>query len=152
MGNRTGPITDAARVVRFWHAVEMFSPQSLPKTDARQHVVDLLPGEPMSWEPGSRLDEEPIRPDQAWRHEVFGGVYELSRVRDALVKRFGEDAPDGDQRAPARGQSALFACTIDAEGLLVEESAVLSACAWAVGRALASTAAPGTWLTGFDAE
>jgi hypothetical protein len=87
-----------------------------------------------------------------WRHEVFGGIYELSKVRDTLVKRFGEDAPEGDQRAPARGQSALFACTIDAEGLLVEESAVLSACAWAVGRAAASATAQGTWLTGFDAE
>jgi hypothetical protein len=59
----------------------------------------------MLWEPGSRLDQEPIKPDQVWRHEVFGGVYELSRVRDALVKRFGgDDFPEGEQPAPVRGQ------------------------------------------------
>jgi hypothetical protein len=142
--------------VRFWHAVEIFSPQPLPKIDARQHVVDLLPGDPMPWEPGSRLDAEPAKPDQVWRHEVFGGVYQLSRVRDALVRQFGGDTPDGNQRPPARGQSALFACTIDAEGRLVEESAVLSACAWAIGRmpggSMAHAARSGTWLTGFDQE
>jgi AAA domain len=152
----TGPIADAARVVRFWHAVEIFSPQELPKVDAKR-IADLLPGEPMPWEPGSRLDQEPIKPDQVWRHEVFGGVYQRSRVRDALVKRFGDDAPDGDQQAPARGQSALFACTFDAEGRLVEESAVLSACAWAIGRMsaagrAANAATSGTWLAGFDQE
>jgi hypothetical protein len=151
MGNPTGPIADAARVVRFWHAVEMFSPQSLPKPDARLHVADLLPGDPMPWEPGSWLDAEPIRPDQVWRHEIFGGIYQLSQVRNALVKRFGEDAPE--ERTPARGQSALFACTVDAEGRLLEESAVLSACAWAIGRiADGDTAVSAGWLAGFDSE
>ncbi len=130
MPGHTGPITDAARVVRFWRAVEIFSPQPLPKTDAGQNVADFPPGDPMPWEPGSRLGELPIKPDQVWRHEVFGGIYQLSHVRDALVRRFGDDAADGGQQPPARGQSALFACTFDAEGRPVEESAVLSACAW----------------------
>jgi hypothetical protein len=61
---------------------------------------------------------------------VFGGVYDLSKIRDVLVKKYGQDDPE----APTRGQSALFACTVDADGYLVEESAVLSACAWAIGQ------------------
>jgi hypothetical protein len=28
---------DQARIVRFWHAVEMFSPQQLPKTHAKDN-------------------------------------------------------------------------------------------------------------------
>jgi hypothetical protein len=157
MANRTGPIADAARVVRFWHAVEIFSPQAVPTRDAGQHVVDYLPGEPMPWEPGSRFGQEPIRPDQVWRHEIFGGVYQRSRVRDVLVNWFGSDDKDGDQQAPARGHSALFACTLDAEGRPVEESAALSACAWAIGRLLADgetadETTPGTWLAGFAEE
>jgi hypothetical protein len=103
----------------------MFSPQALPKPDPRNHIVDVYPGEPMPW-------EQPVKPapGKIWRHEVFGGVYELSRVRDVLVTHFGQDDPE----AAVRGQSALFGCTIDADGFLVEESAVLSACAWAIGQ------------------
>ena len=119
---------DPAQVVRFWHAVEMFSPQQLPKTDPKKHVVDFRPGDPMPWEPGGKLPR--ARPGTVWRHEVFGGVYDLSKIRDVLVNSYGQDDPE----APTRGQSALFGCTVDADGYLVEESAVLSACAWAIGR------------------
>src|ERR1035438_8427425 len=119
---------DPAQIVRFWHAVEMFSPQQLPKTNARNHVADFRPGDPMPWEPGGILPR--ARSGMIWRHEVFGGVYDLSKIRDVLVKKYGQDDPE----APTRGQSALFACTVDADGYLVEESAVLSACAWAIGQ------------------
>jgi hypothetical protein len=121
---------DPAQIVRFWHAVEMFSPQQLPRTDARNHVADLRPGDPMPWEPDGRLPQ--AKPGKVWRHEVFGGVYDLSKIRDVLVKEYGQDDPE----APARGQSALFACTVDADGYLVEESAVLAACTWAIGQIL----------------
>jgi AAA domain len=121
---------DPAQIVRFWHAVEMFSPQQLPRTDARNHVADLRPWDPMPWEPDGRLPQ--AKPGKVWRHEVFGGVYDLSKIRDVLVKEYGQDDPE----APARGQSALFACTVDADGYLVEESALLSSCAWAIGQIL----------------
>jgi hypothetical protein len=47
---------DPARIVRFWHAVEMFSPQQLPKTGAKDNVADFRPGDPMPWEPAGKLD------------------------------------------------------------------------------------------------
>ena len=72
---------------------------------------------------------------------MFGGVYDLSKIRDVLVKKYGQDEPE----APTRGQSALFACTVDADGYLVEESAVLSACAWAIGQIVRGKST----LTGF---
>lgn len=119
---------DPARIVRFWHAVEMFSPQQLLNTNARKNVADFRPGDPMPWEPGGKL--RPPRPGKFWRHEVFGGVYDLSKIRDVLVDKYGQDDPE----APTRGQSALFACTVDADGYFVEDSAVLSACAWAIAQ------------------
>jgi hypothetical protein len=130
---------DPARIVRFWHAVEMFSPQALPKPDPRNHIVNVHPGEPMPW-------ERPVKPapGKIWRHEVFGGVYELSKVRDVLVTHFGQDDPE----APVRGQSALFGCTVDADGFLAEESAVLSACAWAIGQVSRGQ----TTFTGFQQD
>ncbi len=79
-------------------------------------------------EPDGKLP--PATSGKVWRHEVFGGVYDLSKIRDVLVNKYGQDDPE----APTRGQSALFACTVDADGYFVQESAVLSACAWAIGQ------------------
>lgn len=83
----------------------------------------------MPWEPGSGLPE--AREGYVWRHEVYGGVYPLSRVRDVLVEAYGQDR-EGDP--PPKGDSALYACVIDAEGFLVADSMVVSACAWGAGR------------------
>jgi AAA domain len=132
-----------AQIVRFWQAVEIFSPQQLPRREARKHVCDIKPGEPMPWEPGSRLPA--AHQDKVWRHQVYGGVYELSRVSDVLVARFGQD----DAETPgASGESALFGCTVDADGCLAEQSTVLSACAWAVGQVVRDRPSP----TGFDQD
>ena len=121
------------RIAQFWRAIELFSPQSLRKPDARGHVEDFYPGEPMPWEPGSQLASAPVVPGKVWRHEVFAGVYDIQRVAGTLVEQFGDDDPAGQRKAMG-DQSALFGCTVDADGLLVEESAVLSSCAWAIGR------------------
>lgn len=133
---------DVARIVRFWQAVEAFSPRPLPQPDVRELVTDVRPGEPMPWEPGSRLATRQPAPGRQWRHQVFGGIFELRRVKDALVTLYGDD-PAGE---PARGESALFACTAGANGALVGE-AVYSECAWALGRAMAGGGDPGAWLS-----
>jgi hypothetical protein len=119
---------DPAQIVRFWQAVEIFSPQNLPSRNFKKHVRDFGDGDVMPWEPGSRLPS----PDRGkvWRHEVFGGVYALSKVRDLLVATFGEDNPG----SVVKGESALFACTVDSDGFLIEGSTVLSMCAWACGQ------------------
>jgi hypothetical protein len=148
---------DAARILRFWQAIEIFSPQKLPwleppRRDAREHVVDIRPGEPMPWEPAWRGDAR-LKQDHVWRHQVFGGVYELRAARDALVQRYGQDNdPDDERNEPVSGHSSLFACTVDADGMLLEGSAVLSACAWATGRAVNSHGPAKTWLNGFEED
>jgi len=120
---------DQVRITQFWQAVEIFSPQQLPKRNSSINTVDIRPKDPMPWEPGSCLGKADN--GYIWRHEVYGGVYSLGRVRDALVSAYGQDE---DQDPPPKGESALFACTIDDKGFLVEDSAVVSACARAVGR------------------
>ena len=47
-----GDRDERVRVIEFWRAVEVFSPQPLPRPDARFRVTDAGPGEPMPWEPG----------------------------------------------------------------------------------------------------
>ena len=139
------------RIAQFWRAIELFSPQSLPRPDARGHVEDFYPGEPMPWEPGSQLASAVVAPGKVWRHEVFAGVYDIQRVAGTLVEQFGDDDP-ASQRKAIGDQSALFGCTVDADGLLVEESAVLSSCAWAIGRLCAGGRRSGDWLSGFDED
>ena len=120
---------DPVRIAQFWQAVEIFSPQSLPRLDQRNHTVDYQDGDRVPWGPRSLLREPD--PGYVWRHQVYGGLYDLSRVRDALVSQFGQDQ---DEEPPPKGKSALFACTVDEKGFLVEDSMVVSACAWGTGR------------------
>src|SRR6266568_4675247 len=126
----------------------MFSPQTIPAEVPRLRITDATRGEPLPWEPGSYLEKVELRPGREWRHVIYGGLFEVARVHEALVAVFGED-PDAAAEHPARGQSAVFSCTVDARGLLVEGSAVLASCAWAVGEA-AKTAVAGA-LTGLAA-
>jgi hypothetical protein len=125
---------DGIRTIRLWRAAEMFSPRPLPDPDIRQNVADAEPGEPLPWEPGGRLAGRPAAPGRTWRHEVFGGIFRLGKVRGTLA-----------------GESALFTCTVSASGALLSGPAV-SECAWAVGQlALGDEAAasgdPSSWLT-----
>ena len=105
------------RIAQFWRAIELFSPQSLRRPGAGGHVEDFYPGEPMPWEPGSQLASAPVAPGKVWRHEVFAGVYDIERVAGTLVEQFGDDDPAGQRKAMG-DQSALFGCTVDADGLL----------------------------------
>jgi hypothetical protein len=143
--------TELERVALYWRAIELLSPQRLPRVAARAHVDDFFPGEPMPWEAGSRVAAVSLAPGQVWRHEVYGGVFDVQRVADVLVREFGDDGPVS-QRDPVPGQSALFACTVDADGLLVDQSAVLSSCAWAAGRVCGHREMPGDRLAGFGQD
>lgn len=116
---------DPVRIAQFWQAVEIFSPQSLPTIDPKNHTVDLQRRDRVPWDQHSRLPE--AEPGYAWRHEVYGGLYELRRVRDVLVARYGQDR---EEEPPPKGKSALFACTVNEDGFLVPDSMVVSACAW----------------------
>jgi hypothetical protein len=119
---------DPVRIAQFWQAVEIFSPQSLPRLE-KNRTVDLQSGDPVPWEQRSRRGE--AKAGYTWRHEVYGGLYELSRVRDVLVNRYGQDR---EEEPPPTGKSALFACSVDSDGFLVPGSMVVSACAWGIGQ------------------
>jgi hypothetical protein len=145
---------DAEQIVRFWQAVEVFSPQPLPGPNLRENVTDVRPGDPMPWEAGGRLAARPPAAGKVWRHQVFGGVFDLSGVGDALRIVYGDDqvAAETAETAetagttgagrPPRGQSALFACTLDADGVLDDEPAI-SRCAQVLGDIVADDAAAG---------
>ncbi|WIX82013.1 AAA domain-containing protein [Amycolatopsis carbonis] len=147
----------AAQIVAFWRAIEVFAPQKVPdRTPPRSRrrpqsvVVDLQPDELAPWDDGHPLTEIPLADHLTWQFTVYGGLYEVSAVRAGLAAVFGDDdRPADGRRAEA---TAVFAFTLDAEGCIVENSATLSACAWAMNRLHSPGPNAPTWLDGFESH
>lgn len=148
------PDTESSRqagreqVLRFWRAVELFTPPDVPKVNPKEHVDRADGSSPLPWEEGHRIRSVKLGQQQIWRHVVYGGVFSLDRVHEVLEEVFGPDEENFDP--PRRGESALFALALTDEGRPLLGSEVFSTCAWAVGR----TKIPGPddpkWLDGFN--
>jgi hypothetical protein len=134
-------------IIEFWRAVEMFSPPAIPRARPAQRVFDVASGEPLPWNPGHPVQATRLTKDQAWRHTVYVGLYPREAVFSALKDVF-PPAPDSYEERPS-GQSALLGFAVSEKGILLEGSAVLSACAWATARALDPGPSAAAWLDGF---
>jgi hypothetical protein len=134
-------------IIEFWRAVEMFSPPAIPRARPAQRVFDVTSGEPLPWNPGHPVQATRLTKDQAWRHTVYVGLYPREAVFSALKDVF-PPAPDSYEEHPS-GQSALLGFAVSEKGILLEGSAVLSACAWATARALDPGPSAAAWLDGF---
>ncbi|MGW0640765.1 AAA domain-containing protein [Streptomyces badius] len=153
-----------------WRAIELFGPPSIPALPRRrsaarsgprdEYIIDLTP------QPGcppSRLPWDADHPETAarraprgrmWRHEIYCGVFDLELLRQAMISVLpaGTDPDPGVPQSELKlsGQSAMFALVLDEDGRPVEDTSVISACAWATGRLFdPGPSAPG-WLDGFD--
>jgi hypothetical protein len=136
-------------IIEFWRAVEMFSPPAIPRVRPAQRVFDVAAGEPLPWNREHPVQATRLTKDQAWRHTVYVGLYPREAVFSALKDVF-PPAPDSYEERPS-GQSALLGLAVSEEGILLEGSAVLSACAWATARALDPGPGVAAWLDGFAA-
>lgn len=138
-----------ADVVRFWRAVELFSPQKIPGVKPAEQVFAARPDTPLPWEDGARLPR--LRPKHTWQHTVYCGVFGIERVRDVLAEVFPDPA-DEDRDGRSGGDSALMAFTVNQDGRLLKDSVLFSACAWAVGRTRSPGPSDARWLDGFADE
>ncbi|MGW5309823.1 DEAD/DEAH box helicase [Nocardia thailandica] len=147
MGCIVGGSEHAARLVEFWQSLEMFSPRTVPGSDAGPGtvVLDLQPDAAAPWEDPTLLPAPGA--GRVWRYDVYGGLFELGRVRDALARAFGPDALEPDARRA--GTAAAFALTLTDDGLVVRGSARLSATAWAISRLRSPGVRDRAWLHGF---
>ncbi|MDQ2873938.1 MAG: AAA domain-containing protein [Actinomycetota bacterium] len=163
MATKNGDGQRMAEILAYWHAVELFDPQDIPRPP-RQRGITRQPDRrcvetisvangvpPLPWQSGHpRYGELPETRlyGSTWRHVIYGGVFSLSAVRSALAGVPGY--ADGEDYAGTRdADGALFAFTVDADGLLIEDTPAFSSCAWATGRLhRPGPGAPG-WLDGF---
>ncbi|MFV0451375.1 MAG: DEAD/DEAH box helicase [Propioniciclava sp.] len=140
-------------VLEYWWILELFGPQKVPKVTGRakrpedRQVVEWRVGEALPWQvlPPPR----PVgRTPRVWRHTVYLGVYDLEATYQRLHAAFAEDRDAYDERRA--GLSACAAVLVDASGVLVSESAVMSSALWAVSKLAAGTPPRGTrWASGF---
>ena len=121
-----------ARILEFWKAVELFSPQRVPRVNpaSRREPVFRAEGQtPLPWLwPGFREAEA----GRAWRFTAYCGLYEMSRMRARLEGAFGRDGSGFDRGS--YGESCLFAFQITPDGRPLLDTFVLGSCGWAVGR------------------
>ncbi|MFF3837859.1 DEAD/DEAH box helicase [Streptomyces sp. NPDC001930] len=89
-----------------------------------------------------------------WRHEVYCGVFDLELLRQAMISVLpaGTDPDPGVPQTELvlSGQSAMFALVLDDEGRPLEDTSVISACAWATGRLFDPGPSVPGWLDGFE--
>ncbi len=139
--------TVQGEVIEFWRAVEMFSPPAIPAADPSQRVFDVAAEKPLPWNAGHPLKGQRLTRDQAWRHTVYVGTFPREAVFTALDIVFPAAADSFEERPS--GSSALLALTVSDRGVMLERSAVLSACAWATARAFDPGPESADWLDGF---
>lgn len=138
-----------AQILRYWRAVELFSPQKTPRLNPNnrtQPVVRTSGETPLPWDP-SHWFRTP-EPGRKWRFTTYCGLYKLARVRTFLERKFGRDPTNFDRRPD--GESCLFAVEITADGRPLLDTFVLASCPWAVG-SLDTRGAAGDWSSGFEA-
>lgn len=147
-----------ASIVRYWRAVEVFTPGEVKRVDyGRGRAADkrgegiypVEPGKPLPWQTGHSASTVRLEAWQTWQHVVYGGVFELDLLYARMERVFGASNVDFDERLP-RGDTALFSVVVDAEGRPDLDSLVLSTAAWGLGRADKPGPGHPTWLDGFE--
>jgi hypothetical protein len=149
MGRGNIELERQAQILRFWRAVEYFSPPKVDPVDRQKGIRAVMHGRGLPWEPGELT---PARNNCTWRHTVYAGIFDVAKVREVLQNVLR--APDGEQDFDGRvgGQSALLSFAVDNSGRLLKDSITLSSCAWAVSRTLIPGPDDSSWLIGFEAD
>jgi hypothetical protein len=138
-----------AQILRFWKAVELFSPQKIPRLNpnSKESPVIRMSGQmPLPWDTPERFPAP--EKDHTWRFTAYCGIYKLSSVRQILEERFGKDPSNFDRRS--NGESCLFSVQISGDGRPFLDTFVLSSCCWATGRSISPRPVDLGWLEGFD--
>lgn len=139
-------------IIRYWQAVELLQPQAAPKLTRRSNLYDdFLYDTPIQsvilpWEPESYLATEKLPPKRIWSHTLFAYLYNSQQVAEHLKKVFGAD--QGYCEPQSSRESALFSLKFTTEGLVVEDSFVLSSEAWFLGKVLSGH----DWTSGFEED
>lgn len=130
-------LSDKAAILDYWRAVELFSPQNVPRAapnDYTEPVFSAQEDVPLPWNPVHPLKSHRTPPRTSRRFQVYCGIYSLEKVRSVLEDKLGKDPEAFDERSD--GESCLFAFSVTDDGRPLFDTFILSACAWATARTL----------------
>lgn len=139
------------RIIDFWRAIELFSPQPVPRVDPsskQDPVFDITPQSLPPWHNEHSLQRRPIADTMTWRHQVYIGIFNLGRVLEILEEKIGRD-PDSPGEFPNQ-PTAIATFSVSNAGRLLPNTLVVSTCAWVSARTLYPGPADPSWLSGFD--
>lgn len=138
-------------IVRYWHAVELLQPQSVPKLLSRgkddlyqAFYHDISPAHAaMPWLPTSPVAQQQLPDKRVWSHTLYAHVYDNRDVALKLAELYGADQ---GYTEPQSKETALYALKFSDTGVMLVDSLVLSTEAWFLGRAMAKQ----DWTHGFE--
>lgn len=140
-----------AAVLAYWRAIELFSPQNIPKpTSSDEPVYSIVEDGPLPWSTEHQLKKKRIPKDKIWRFQIYCGVFKLEKVKKLLDEKFGQDPESFDTRPD--GETCLCSFSITDDGRPLFDSFVLSTCAWAVARTQNPGPVSKVWLDGFESS
>jgi len=141
-----------ASIIDYWRAIELFSPQSVPRVDPNAPNNPVYSGSehlPLPWHMSHPLKSHQPPPGRSRRYLVYCGVFGLEKVRLTLEDKLGKNPETFDERPD--GETCLFAFSVTDEGRPLFDTFVLSTCAWATSRTIRPGPNSIDWLVGFDA-
>ncbi|HEK3716946.1 TPA: AAA domain-containing protein [Pseudomonas aeruginosa] len=145
--------TEQSAIIRFWHSVELLSPQSVPKlTTIRKPGPIFVHEIPRSsagslvlpWSPYSPVAKRETTPGKRWSHQIYGRCFDYGKIVERLEAQY--KAKNG-YRETKETIVGLYSLRFSDRGEFIPDSFVLSSAAWFAGR-IGRTA--DDWLTGFD--
>lgn len=144
---------DKAAILDFWHAIELFSPQAIPRLaprDSVEPVFSIEEGLPLPWDPNHFLQGRYKSLQMRSRYQVFCGIFKLEKIHKILEEKLSKPAENYEERTS--GESCLFTFSVTQEGRPLFDTFTISSCAWATGRTLDPGPHDLDWLKDFNLQ
>lgn len=138
-------------IIEYWRAIELFSPQPLPRIQPQSKIDPVFPITPeasLPWEKEHRFQKRKPPKHCTWRFQIYCGVFPVKSATAFLEDILGKDPESFDQGAS--GESCVFAFQATEEGRPLFETFTLSSCAWAISKTKTPGPSTRNWLVGFD--
>lgn len=144
-------INNKAAILDYWRAIELFSPQNVPRAkpnDRAEPVYSYFVSAPLPWDELHPLKRKFPPKNTSRRFQIYCGIFQLEKVKSILEDKLGKDPESFDERSD--GENCLFTFSVTDDGRPLFETFVLSTCAWATARTIAPGPNSATWLEGFE--
>ncbi len=138
-----------ARILEYWRAVELFSPQRIPRVNPNSRTEPVFrSGGATSLPWGESAWLTPAPTGRVWHFKAYCGIYSLGRLSVHLKRRL--QLSSAKVHGKNNESSCLFAVQVSADGRPLLDTFVLSSAAWAASRL--EEPGPGNpgWLHGFE--